>query len=298
MTIALFPGQGVQSPGMGRDLVDAVPDVFRTASEVLEIDVVELCQQGRSGEADLGTTRWAQPAVLVCGVAAYTVLSEREAFVAAAGHSVGEYAALVASGALTLPDGLALIRERADATDEAGRATPGGMAAVMRIEREELEALCAQHGAALAADNGPGQYVVSGPVDALDRTIEAANAAGAVCRRLEVAAAFHSPVMAAAHDRLAAALEDVTFAEPAIELWSSTAASPVHSASEIKSALLDQLTSPVRWRQTIEGLASRLGSVFGDLGPAKVVAGLTKRIIKGADIRTLDDLLVPAGGAS
>lgn len=298
MTIALFPGQGVQSPGMGRDLPEAVPEVFATASDVLEVDVVELCREGRSGRADLQTTRWAQPAVLVCGVAAYTALAERESFVAAAGHSVGEYAALVASGALSLPDGLALIRERADATDEAGRATPGGMAAVMRIEKDALVELCTENGAALAADNGPGQFVVSGPAEALDRTIDAATAAGAVCRRLEVAAAFHSPVMAAAHDRLATALDGVSFAEPSIELWSSTAAAPVRSASQIRAALLDQLTSPVRWRQTIEGLAARLGATFGDLGPAKVVAGLTKRIIKGAEIRTLDDLLVPATGAS
>lgn len=298
MTIALFPGQGVQSSGMGRGLVEAAPSVFETASGVLGVDVAELCLEGRSGSADLGTTRWAQPAVLVCSVAAFTALTRRESFTAVAGHSVGEYAALVASEALELPDALVLISARADATDDAGRALPGGMAAVMRIERDALEDLCAEHGASLAADNGPGQFVVSGPVDALERTIEAAGSAGAVCRRLEVAGAFHSPVMAAAAERLGAALDDVTFAPPTIELWSSTAAAPVSTPDEIRTALLDQLTSPVRWRQTIEGLAARVGAVFSDLGPGRVVAGLTKRIVKGAQIRTLDDLLVPAGGAS
>jgi [acyl-carrier-protein] S-malonyltransferase len=234
----------------------------------------------------------------VCSVAAFDALSGRESFAAVAGHSVGEYAALVASQALELSDALVLIRERADATDDAGRASPGGMAAVMRIEKDALESLCAEHGAALAADNGPGQFVVSGPIEALERTVEAATSAGAVCRRLEVAGAFHSPVMAAAAERLAAALDGVTFSTPTIELWSSTAAAPVSTAEQIRTALLDQLTSPVRWRQTIEGLAARLGAAFSDLGPGRVVAGLTKRIVKGAQIRTLDDLLVSAGGAS
>jgi [acyl-carrier-protein] S-malonyltransferase len=283
---------------MGRGLVEAAPTVFSTASDVLDVDVAELCLEGRSGSADLLTTRWAQPAVLVCSVAAFDALSGRESFAAVAGHSVGEYAALVASQALELSDALVLIRERADATDDAGRASPGGMAAVMRIEKDALESLCAEHGAALAADNGPGQFVVSGPIEALERTVEAATSAGAVCRRLEVAAAFHSPVMAAAAERLAAALDGVTFSTPTIELWSSTAAAPVSTAEQIRTALLDQLTSPVRWRQTIEGLAARLGAAFSDLGPGRVVAGLTKRIVKGAQIRTLDDLLVSAGGAS
>lgn len=283
---------------MGQGLVEAAPAVFDTASAVLGVDVAELCLEGRSGSADLGSTRWAQPAVLVCSVAAFEALARRESFSAVAGHSVGEYAALVASEALDLSDALVLIRERADATDDAGRAQPGGMAAVMRIEKEALETLCAENGAALAADNGPGQFVVSGPLEALEQTIAAATAAGAVCRRLEVAAAFHSPVMRGAAERLSAALDGVTFAAPTIELWSSTAAAPVTTPEEIRTALLDQLTSPVRWRQTIEGLAERLGAAFSDLGPGRVVAGLTKRIVKGAQIRTLDDLLVSAGGAS
>ncbi len=283
---------------MGRGLVEAVPAVFETASEVLGVDVVELCIDGRSGSADLGTTRWAQPAVLVCSVAAFSSLVGRESYVAVAGHSVGEYAALVTSGALELSDALGLINVRADATDDAGRATPGGMAAVMRVDREALEQICAEVGAALASDNGPGQFVVSGPHDALDRAVETVSAAGGVCRRLEVSAAFHSPVMTDAATRLASALDGVSFNEPRIELWSSTTAAPVRDSDQIRRALIDQLTSPVRWRETVEGLAARYGPRFSDLGPGRVVAGLTKRIVKGAEIRTLEDLLVPAGDAS
>src|SRR5688572_2980440 len=150
---------------MGRGVVDAVPEVFAEASDVLGVDVFELCAEGRSGSADLSTTRWAQPAVLVCSVAGFRALDAHgERFVAAAGHSVGEYAALVAAGVLSLEDAVRVISVRAQATDEAGRAEPGAMAAVMRIELADLEQICAQHGIALAADNGPGQFVISGPV--------------------------------------------------------------------------------------------------------------------------------------
>ena len=293
MTIALFPGQGVQSPEMGRGLTDAAPEVFSAASDVLGIDVTELCTTGRSGSADLETTRWAQPAVLVCGVAAAKVLSQRgEHFVAAAGHSVGEYAALVSASALSLTDALRVISVRAQATEDAGRSVPGGMAAVMRVDRAVVDETCGRHGVALAAENGPGQFVVSGPIDDLKRAIEALATAGAVSRHLDVSAAFHSPVMAAAAEPLRAALDGVAFQEPRFEVWSPTTAAVVRTADEICAALMDQLTSPVRWRETIEGVAERHGSVFCDLGPGRVVAGLTRRIVKGAEIQTLADLLV------
>lgn len=293
MTLALFPGQGVQSAGMGAGLVDAAPDVFSAASDVLGVDVVKLCLEGSSGPADLGSTRWAQPAVLTCGVAAFRVLQERgKEFDAVAGHSVGEYAALVSADALDLTDALRLVAERAEATDEAGRATPGGMAAVMLIERDAVEAICAQYGVALAADNGPGQLVISGPTDALERAVAACAEAGGKCRQLDVAAAFHSPVMAPAALRLATAFSDVRLVTPRIAFWSSATAQPVTKPEEIKRLLLEQLTSPVRWRETVNALAQRVGSVFCDLGPGRVLAGLVRRIVKGAEIFTAEELVV------
>lgn len=300
MTIALFPGQGVQSSDMGRGLVDAAPEVFTAASEALGVDVTELCTEGRSGGADLASTRWAQPAVLACSVAAFRALAGRIGeFVAAAGHSVGEYAALVATDALDLADALRLISERAEATDDAARQIPSGMAAVMRIDRDLVEAICEEHSVSLAADNGPGQFVVSGPVEGLDNAIAAATAAGGTCRRLDISAAFHSPVMAPAADRLSAALEQTNFSAPRFEFWSSTTAGPLRDPAEIRAALLAQLTSPVRWRETVEGLTKRLGDAFCDLGPGRVVAGLTKRIVRGATIRSTQDFLVaPAGGTA
>lgn len=293
MTIALFPGQGVQSAGMGNGLIDSAPDVFGTASDLLGVDIAELCTQGRAGSADLDSTRWAQPAVAVCGIAAFRVLSDRgDSFEAAAGHSVGEYAALVVSGALELSDALRLITVRAEATDAAGRAVPGGMAAVMRIDRAAVDRICTQQRVALAAENGPGQFVVSGPADRLKRAIEELAAAGAVSRRLDVSAPFHSPVMAPAAERLTEALDDVSFSAPRFDVWSPTTAAPVRTPDEIRAVLIDQLTSPVRWRETIEGLAERHGTVFHDIGPGKVVAGLTRRIVKEAEIRTLEDIFV------
>lgn len=298
MALALFPGQGVQSPGMGSSLVDAAPDVFGVASDVLGIDLIELCREGRSGDAELTSTRWAQPAVLTCGVAAFRVLTERgRTFDATAGHSVGEYAALVAAEALELPDAIRLVAERAEATDEAGRATPGGMAAVMRIERDSVEEICSAHGVALAADNGPGQLVISGPLEPLAAAVKALEDAGGVARHLDVAAAFHSPVMAPAIERLSAALEKVRLITPRIQFWSSASAEPVSKPDEIRQLLLEQLTSPVRWRETVSGLAQRLGTVFCDLGPGRVLAGLVRRIVKGAEIHTAEELLVTGAEA-
>ncbi|MGH2760545.1 MAG: ACP S-malonyltransferase, partial [Actinomycetota bacterium] len=196
------------------------------------------------------------------------------------------------AGAVSLTDALRIISVRAEATDEAGRSTPGAMAAVMRVDREVVDRICAREGVALAAENGPGQFVVSGPVAGLKRAIEALAAAGAVSRHLDVSAAFHSPVMRPAAERLQAALDGVSFEPPRFEVWSPTTSAPVRTGDEIRAVLIDQLTSPVRWRETIEGVAARHGSVFCDLGPGRVVAGLTRRIVKGAEIRTLDDLLV------
>lgn len=300
MTIALFPGQGVQSPGMERGLAEATPDVFGTASDVLGVDVIQLCGEGRSGAADLGSTRWAQPAVLVCSVAAFRALVDRgRTFVAAAGHSVGEYAALVVSGALRLADALRLVRDRAEATEDAARATPGGMAAVMRVERPVIQEICDRTGISLAADNSEGQFVVSGAAEALDHALDALNEAGAKCRRLDVAGAFHSQVMTPAVSRLSQALRKIPFARPDIDVWSSTTAAPMGEGEVLARTLLDQLVAPVRWRETVAGLAEAHGRNFIDLGPGKVVGGLARRIVAGAEISYASEL-IPAGtgGAS
>ena len=287
MLVALFPGQGVQRAGMAGDLPERVPEVFATASGALGVDVAALCTQGAAGEASLDSTRWAQPAIVAVGVASWldAGLDAR----AACGHSIGEYTALVAAGAVGLADALDLVRLRAEAMDRAGTATPGGMAAVAKLDRDALEPICERTGVALAADNAPGQLVVSGAADALDAAVEAIAEAGGRCTRLEVAGAFHSPVMAAAAGELSEALERTTFTAPAFEVWSPTTTKPVNGAEEIRSALSAQLTGPVRFRETLLGLADRGGEVFIDLGPGKVVANLAKRTVEGAEIRAVGD---------
>lgn len=292
MTIALFPGQGVQAAGMDGGLAAAASETFDVASRVLDVDVAELCRDGRSGDADLGSTRWAQPAVLTCSVASFRVL--QEPVTAVAGHSIGEYPALVVSGVLELADAVHLVALRAAATDDAAKAAPGGMAAVMRAERAQIEEICERTGAALAADNSAGQLVISGAADALEQAKALASEAGAVVRSLDVAGAFHSAVMAPAAAPLAAALEDVTFSAPKLDLWSSTTAAPIADPAEIKQALIDQLVSPVLFRETVSGLAEKHGSSLVDVGPGKIVGALARRIVPNADVRFIADLL-PAG---
>ncbi len=289
MSIALFPGQGVQSAGMDEGLHEGASDVFTLASDVLGVDVVELCSTGRSGRADLGSTRWAQPAVLVCSVAAFRSLSED--FTAAAGHSIGEYAALVCGGAIDLADAVRLVALRAQVTEEAGARTPGGMAAVMKIDRDEVDRICERTGIALAADNSSGQYVISGASDVLDAALAAFAETKAIARKLDVSAAFHSPVMAPACEPLRAALADVPFLKPAIDIWSSTTATSVGDPEEIRNALVDQLVSPVRFRETVEAMSKTHGTKFVDVGPGKIVGALAKRIVRGAEISFGADLL-------
>jgi [acyl-carrier-protein] S-malonyltransferase len=276
---------------MDGGLAASAPGPFTVASDVLGVDVAELCRTGSAGEADLGSTRWAQPAVLTCSVAAFTVLSgSGEKIAAVAGHSIGEYAALVAAGVIDLADAVHLVALRAKATEDAALATPGGMAAVMRAERDLVEQICRTAGASLAADNSAGQLVISGPLAAVEEAKTALSDAGAVCRTLEVAGAFHSSVMAPAAEPLARALADVEFAKPEIDLWSSTSAAAVNDPEEIRTLLIDQLTSPVLWRTTVEGIAERHGTDFTDVGPGKIVGGLAKRIVAGATVRFAADL--------
>ncbi len=283
---------------MDGGLTDFSAEVFATASDVFDVDIGELCRRGSSGGATLSSTLWAQPAVLTCGVAAFRALSERgETFTAVAGHSVGEYAALVTGGALDLADALRLIALRAKATEDAARLNPGGMLAVMRIERDVVEAICGNTGAALAADNSSGQLVISGSSDALQKAQAAAEEAGAKCRTLEVAGAFHSPAMHPAAAPLAAALSNVKFSPPEIEIWSATTAAPLGDTARIRQVLVDQLESPVRFRETLERASSKHGSSFTDLGPGRVVGALAKRVIKDADIKFIAELL-PAGASS
>jgi [acyl-carrier-protein] S-malonyltransferase len=283
---------------MEAPLTDEAPDVFDIATDVLGIDVVELCKSGTTGEASLTSTRWAQPAVLTCSVAAARALAKREAApTSVVGHSVGEYAALVTSGAIEFADALSLIALRARVTSDAAARHKGGMAALMKIEVDAVRDICERTGVALAADNAPGQSVISGPLDAIDEALSLAAETKAICRRLEVDGAFHSPAMADAAEPLRTALAETPISSPTIAFWSSTTASQLTDADDVRSALIDQLTSPVLWRETLGRAAETDQSEIIDIGPGLVVGALGKRVVPGREIRYVADLL-PAGSSS
>jgi len=298
MPVALFPGQGVQAPGMDLDLYDLVPDVFDIATDVLGTDVRELCTSGETSGASLASTRWAQPAVLVCSVASYRCLVAGGAtYETVAGHSVGEYAALVACEALTFTDALTLIAKRAEITAKIAKRTNGAMAALLRVDVEDALRLCEEANVTLAADNAAGQCVISGHADAIENALAAASASGAVARRLDVDGAFHSPLMAPAAAELGDALSAVDISRPTIAFWSSTTASPIGDPEKIRRCLVEQLVGCVRWRETVAGIALDGGSELVDVGPGRVVGTLARRIAPQAEIRFAADLL-PAVAAS
>lgn len=279
MRAAVFPGQGVHAPGMADRLDAVLPRVFEEASETLGVDMAELCREGRAGGADLSSTRWAQPAIVTASVAAALMLRERgEVFDAVAGHSLGEYSALVTAQSLSVADGVRVVALRAEAMDRAASTSPGGMAAILGLEREVVEKLCKENGVVIAGDNAPGQFVVSGPHDAIDRVLAAAKAAKGKSAKLNVAGPFHSPAMSAAIDDLRQALEEVPVSAPRLQFWSPTTGTLLRRPAEIRDALLAQLTRPVLWRQTIERLVQSGAKLFRDVGPGQVVANMVKRI--------------------
>jgi [acyl-carrier-protein] S-malonyltransferase len=279
-----FPGQGSQEVGMGRAMVDAFPSaraVFDRARNALGFDLQELCFDGPLER--LSSTEMTQPALTATSLACLAAV--REAGVEpdyVVGHSVGEYAALAASGAISDEDALTLVRERGLAMAEAAREKPGAMAAVIGLADAEVERLCEGiEGVWPANYNCPGQLVVSGTEEGVRRLMEAAQAAGARrAVRLNVSGGFHSPLTASARRRLQPALDAVRFHEP-VTPFLSTVTCRLESAKEMAPILLDQLTAPVKFTQAVERLASRGAKTFVEVGSGNVLTGLVKRINKG-----------------
>lgn len=287
MTIAFqFPGQGSQAVGMGASLADVYPEaraVFRLADDVLGFPLSTVCWEGPDDR--LRATENAQPALLTHSIAVTRVLAGRDIRPQwAAGHSLGEFSAHVAAGSLAFEDALRLVRTRGEAMAEAGRQSPGTMAAILGLEPAAVEALCRavrEEAEVLepANFNAPGQIVVSGSRDAVRRAIEAAGGHGArKAIEIPVSGAFHSPLMAAAAERLAAALADVEIQPGRIPVVANVDAGTVREPAEIRDRLLRQLTAPVRWVDCVREL-SRLGARrFVEPGPGAVLTGLLRRI--------------------
>ncbi len=294
--ILLFPGQGSQKPGMGRDLYEEFPEareVFETADVVLGFPLSQICFEGP--EADLTATRNAQPALFAHGAAAWNVVRERIApYVrAAAGHSLGEFTAHYASGALSLADGLRLVRRRAELMQNAGTAQPGAMAAVLGLGEAELDDVCRRAstngGVVVPANyNSPDQTVISGAAPAVQHAIALARDAGAKrAMQLNVSGAFHSPLMEGASTGLRGALENVEFARPRFPVYSNVSAAPTASSEEARTMLLRQLTAPVRWTAQVRAMGDAFpGALFLEVGPGKVLTSLVRRILPAAETAT------------
>ncbi len=284
---ALFPGQGSQHTGMGLEMAEAFPaarEVFRIADEVLGFALSELCWNGP--EEELRQTVNAQPAILVHSLAVWAVarhdLAGRVRF--AAGHSLGEFSAYAAAGALDFADAVRLVRRRGELM-AAVRA--GSMSAIVGLEPEAVEDICenvaAESGIVVAANfNSPGQIVISGETAAVERAGELAKAAGArMVKPLAVSGAFHSPLMAEAEAGLRAELDQVSLRDPAFPVISNVTAEPVGEAATARRTLIEQLTSPVRWTQSVLRIAQGGVDRFVELGPGRVLTGLLKRIGSG-----------------
>lgn len=293
-TALLFAGQGAQTVGMGKDLADSSPtakDWFERANAVLGYDLASICFNGP--ESELTKTENAQPAIYLVSWVAFQLLKERVPhlqFDAAAGLSLGEFTALAAAGALSFEDGLRLVHQRGRFMQQACDATRGAMAAIIGLDEEKTRQVCAESGVTLANLNCPGQLVVSGETDKIERAIELALAAGAKrAVRLAVAGAFHSPLMASAQPKLRAAIEAVTLQPPTVPVISNVTAQPHGGVGEIRALLVQQLTAPVRWEQSMRYLLSQGFTRFIELGPGTVLTGFMKRIDRTAQLLNVSD---------
>ena len=286
--VLLFPGQGSQKPGMGKDLYDAFPAaraVFDAADAALGVPLSALCFDGPAD--DLTLTHNAQPALLAHGAAVWATVRDRLASHtrAAAGHSLGEFTAYHAAGTLSLADALRLVRRRGELMYESGVRRPGAMAALLGDMKEPVESLCARATAEAglvtpANYNSPGQIVISGEESGVERAMALAKEAGAKrAIRLNVSGAFHSPLMESAADGLAAALTEATLANPRFPVYANVNGESVTLADRARELLLQQLTRPVRWTDEVAAIAGQYpDALFVEMGPGSVLSGLVKKI--------------------
>ena len=278
----VFPGQGSQFPGMCKDLYDAYPEareMCQAANKLLGFSLTDVMFEG--SDEDLKQTKVTQPAIFLHSVVSQRLMTiERPEMVA--GHSLGEFSALVACGALRFEDALLLVSARAQAMQAACEANPGTMAAVLGLPDEQVEEICQNHkeGVVVAANfNCPGQVVISGEIDAIDTICPVFKEAGARrALRLPVGGAFHSPLMAPAAEAIAEAIKKTEFSKPFCPIYQNVTAKPSMNPEEIRENLLKQLTAPVRWTQSVQNMIADGATEFYEFGPGDVLKGLIRKI--------------------
>jgi len=286
MNAYIFPGQGAQFSGMGLDLYENSPvsqELFERANDILDFNITDIMFEGEA--EDLKQTKVTQPAIFLHSVILAKTMGNQFKPDMVAGHSLGEFSALVANGSLSFEDGLKLVYQRALAMQKACDMQPGTMAAVLGLDDDIVEKVCAMtDGIVVAANyNCPGQLVISGEIDAINSACESLKEEGA--RRalvLPVGGAFHSPLMEPAREELASAIENTVFSQPICPIYQNVTAKAVVEEAEIKSNLISQLTAPVRWTQSVQQMILDGATLFTEVGPGKVLQGLVRKIDREA----------------
>lgn len=292
MKAYIFPGQGAQFPGMGLDLFEKsveAQDMFKAANSILGYSITDIMFEGSAD--DLKQTKVTQPAIFIHSVILSKLLGDKFQPDMVAGHSLGEFSALVANKVLSFEEGLQLVFKRAMAMQQACEIKPSTMAAVLGLEDEVVEAVCAEtEGTVVAANyNCPGQLVISGEVKAVELACENLKERGA--RRamiLPVGGAFHSPLMEPARKELAAAIENMSFRNPVCPVYQNVSTFAVNDPEEIKKNLVFQLTAPVKWTQSVQNMINDGATEFIEVGPGKVLQGLVKKIDRSMNVSSAE----------
>lgn len=288
MKVAVFPGQGAQFSGMGKDLYEnhaKAKEMFEEANEILGFPITDIMFSG--SEEELKMTKVTQPAVFLHSIIAYQILTDNELPAMTAGHSLGEFTALVANNVLSFADGLALVSKRALAMQKACELEPSTMAVVIGFDHKITEEICQSIGEIVvpANYNSPAQLVISGSLQGIAMAAEALQKAGAKrVLPLKVGGAFHSPLMKPAQEELADAIAQIHFNDPICPIYQNSTAKPSMSPEQIKKNLIAQLTSPVLWMQSVQQMVEDGATRFVEYGPGEVLQGLIKKIDPSIDV--------------